>query len=66
MKKIAKICKEHQKTNSFINKHNWKEINYPAGKAGWKTFEKKSYKLLIMCYMLENWIYTMLTFKNTS
>ena len=26
----------------FINKYNWKGINYPSKKDGWKTFEKNN------------------------
>ena len=27
----------------FINKHNWKRINYPSKIGDWKTFEEKKF-----------------------
>ena len=34
----------------FINKYNWKEINYPSKIDDWKTFEK--YNSTIALYIL--------------
>ena len=35
------------KTKSFINKFNWKGINYPSQKGDWKSFEKKNQKAVL-------------------
>ena len=35
------------KTKSFINKFNWKGINYPSQKGDWKSFEKKNKKTVL-------------------
>ena len=37
-KEFAKIIKNW----AFHNKYNWKGINYPSGKNGWKTFVKNN------------------------
>ena len=29
------------KIRPFMNKHNWKGINYPSGEDDWKRFDKK-------------------------
>ena len=39
MKKRKIIHKEYQK---FINKYNWKGINYPSGKGEWRMFKKSN------------------------
>ena len=45
MEKIRK-----SKIKPFINKYNWKEINYPSGKDDWKKFEKNNPTIAL--YML--------------
>ena len=37
-KKIQRISK----IKPFINKYNWKELNYPSGEDYWKKFEKSN------------------------
>ena len=39
MKKRKIIHKEYQK---FVNKYNWKGINYPSGKGEWRMFKKSN------------------------
>ena len=38
--KIRKISQRISKVKPFINKQNWKRINYPSGKGDSKNFEK--------------------------
>ena len=42
------------KIKTFVNKCNWKGINYSSAKNVWKKFEKNIRKLRLMCYMLKN------------
>ena len=35
------------KIKLFINKYNWKGINYPSGKNGWKKFEKNNPTIIL-------------------
>ena len=42
-KKIQRISK----INPFINKYNWKELNYPSGEDYWKKFEKNNPKIAL-------------------
>ena len=46
----------------FINKYNWKKINYPSKIDDWKRFEKIQQLLLIFC-MLKNKKYFQFVFK---
>ena len=42
----------------FINKHNWKEINYSSKIDDWKTFEKNNLTIaLSILYIKEKWIF---------
>ena len=41
-KKFGKHVHRIPKNKSFINKYNWKEINYPLRKDDWKKFEKNN------------------------
>ena len=34
--------KNNTKINAFINKHKWKDINFPSHKEDWNSFEKNS------------------------
>ena len=36
------------KIKSFINKYNWKEINFLSEKDDWKKFEKKTIALNVL------------------
>ena len=37
---IGRNPQKNIKINPFINKYNWKKINYLTGKDDWKKFEK--------------------------
>ena len=37
----------------FINRYNFKEINYSLGNDDWKKFEKIIHHLLLMCYLVK-------------
>ena len=39
---MKKIHKEHQKLRPYINKYNWKVIEFPAGSKEWQKFEKNN------------------------
>ena len=39
---MRKNLQKSSKIEPFINKYNWKGINYPSGKNGWKTFVKNN------------------------
>ena len=39
---IGKNLQRISKMKPFINKYNWKGINYPSGKDDWKKFEKNN------------------------
>ena len=39
---IIKKSESISHINPFINKYNWKGINYPSGKDDWKMFEKNN------------------------
>ena len=49
---IGKNPERITKIKSFINKYNWKEIEFPSRKNDWKKFEKKekTSQLLLMTY----------------
>ena len=38
MKKIGKYSQRISKIEPFVNKYNWKGINYTSGKYNWKKF----------------------------
>ena len=55
MKKRKIIHKEYQK---FINKYNWKGINYPSGKGEWRMFEKSNLTIALkVLNAKKKWIY---------
>ena len=35
----------------FIDKYNWKEINFPSHKKDWEKFESKISQFLLICCM---------------
>ena len=45
--KIGKNHKKKTKIKLFINKYNWKGINYSPGKEDWKNFEKNNPKIAL-------------------
>ena len=57
---LALICEEIKwnperasNIKRFINKHNWKEINYPSKIDDWKTFEKNNLTIALnMIYII--------------
>ena len=49
---IGKLPQRLSKIKPFINKYNWKGINYPSGKNEWK--DKKIQQLFLICYTLKN------------
>ena len=51
MKKIGKHPERISKTKPFINKYNWKGLNYPSGKDDWKILRKTIQQLLLMFYL---------------
>ena len=42
MKRQKKYLQRISKIKPFINKHNWKGINFPSEKNDWEKFEKNS------------------------
>ena len=58
----GEIKKDSQRITAikpFINKYNWKVINFPPEKDDWKKFEKKKQQLLFMFCMLKKfWLAT--------
>ena len=49
----------------FINRYNWKGINYPSGKDDKKIFRQIILQLLLMCYVLKMSIYFKLIYFKT-
>ena len=43
----------------FINKYNWKGINYPSKIDDWETFEKKIWQLLLTFCILQGCSYNL-------
>ena len=52
------------KIKPFINKYNWKGINYPSKIDDWKTFEKNSPTIALIFFILNKKQYTLLIFQN--
>ena len=50
---IGKYQQRTLKIEPFINKCNWKRINYPSGKDVWKNFEKKNQTLALNVLYVE-------------
>ena len=47
MKKLKKDPQRITKINPFINKYNWKEINFPSEKDDWKKIDKNNVTISI-------------------
>ena len=42
IKLLKKTQKEYQKLKHYIDKYNWKEIDFPSGPKEWIKFEKNN------------------------
>ena len=47
--KIGENSQRLSKIKPFINKYDWKGINYPSGKDNWKKFEENNSTITLMC-----------------
>ena len=54
------------KSKSFINKYNWKEINYPSRKDDWKKCEKNNPIIALNVMYDKKWIYILRTYQRTT
>ena len=50
---IGKYQQRTLEIEPFINKCNWKRINYPSGKDVWKNFEKKNQTIALNVLYVE-------------
>ena len=55
--KNKKRCTKNKKNTPFINKYNWKGINYPSEKDDWNKFEKNITIALNVLYDKKEKIY---------
>ena len=54
-KSIVKDPQRISKIKPFINKYNWKEINFPSHKSNWKKFERNNNTIALnIIYMQRN------------
>ena len=49
---------------SFINKYNWKEINFPSEKDDWKKLEKNDVLIALNVLYTKKEKHTLLMFQN--
>ena len=49
---------------SFINKYNWKEINFPSEKDNWKKLEKNDVLIALNVLYTKKEKHTLLMFQN--
>ena len=61
---IGKYPERTTKLKPFIDKNDWKRMNYLLEKDNWKRFEKIIYPLLLMFCMLKMKKYILLMFKD--
>ena len=61
---IAKNPQRITKTKPFVNKRNWKGINFPSEKDDWKNFEKNNTTIAINILYAKMKKYILLMFQN--
>ena len=61
---IAKNPQRITKTKPFVNKRNWKGINFPSEKDDWKKFEKNNTTIAINILYAKMKKYILLMFQN--
>ena len=60
---IKKYPQRIEKIKPFINKYNWKGINFPSEKDDWKIFKKNNGTITINFCMLKEKKYILLMFQ---
>ena len=74
MKKINKTSTKNNKIKLFIDKHNWKGINFPSERDDWKKCEKNNITIALnvlsakkmFCFVLHMFRNTTQPVKNKS
>ena len=65
--KIVKHAEKITRIKPFINKYNWKEINYPSKKDDWKKFKKNNVTIALnVLYAKKEKIYPAYVSKHNS
>ena len=63
-KNLKKDPQRITKIEPFINKYNWRGINYPSEKDDWKKFEKNNVTIAIIISYAKKKKYILLMFQN--